>query len=28
GFRFSAEVDLPEKRAALMVRDRAHRDLL
>lgn len=25
GFRFSAEVDLPEKRAALMIRDRAHR---
>ncbi|WP_128374929.1 GNAT family N-acetyltransferase [Streptomyces cavernae] len=28
GFRFSAEVDLPGKRAALMVRDRALRDLL
>ena len=28
GFRFCAEVDLPEKRAALMVRDRAHRDRL
>ncbi|MGV9452348.1 GNAT family N-acetyltransferase [Streptomyces sp. NPDC003635] len=28
GFRFSAEVDLPAKRAALMVRDRALRDLL
>ncbi|MPY55482.1 GNAT family N-acetyltransferase [Streptomyces acidicola] len=28
GFRFSAEVDLPDKRAALMVRDRALRDLL
>nr|WP_223280767.1 GNAT family N-acetyltransferase [Streptomyces sp. San01] len=28
GFRFSAEVDLPEKRAALMVRDRALRTLL
>ncbi|MGQ4390295.1 GNAT family N-acetyltransferase [Streptomyces sp. SAS_270] len=28
GFRFSAEVDLPEKKAALMVRDRALRDLL
>lgn len=27
GFRFSAEVDLPDKRAALMVRDRALRDL-
>ncbi|MEU0130798.1 GNAT family N-acetyltransferase [Streptomyces sp. NPDC006289] len=26
GFRFCAEVELPEKRAALMVRDRAHRD--
>jgi RimJ/RimL family protein N-acetyltransferase len=25
GFRFSAEVELPEKRAALMVRDRANR---
>jgi len=25
GFRFSAEVDLPDKRAALMVRDRTHR---
>ncbi|PWS50631.1 GNAT family N-acetyltransferase [Streptomyces sp. FT05W] len=25
GFRFSEEVDLPDKRAALMVRDRAHR---
>ncbi|MEU1470865.1 GNAT family N-acetyltransferase [Streptomyces sp. NPDC005761] len=25
GFRYSAEVELPEKRAALMVRDRAHR---
>jgi RimJ/RimL family protein N-acetyltransferase len=28
GFRFSAEVDLPDKRAALMVRERALRDLL
>lgn len=28
GFRFSAEVDLPDKRAALMVRDRAHRAVL
>ncbi|WP_373298606.1 GNAT family N-acetyltransferase [Streptomyces melanogenes] len=28
GFRFSAEVDLPDKRAALMVRDRALRNLL
>ncbi|WP_338895733.1 GNAT family N-acetyltransferase [Streptomyces sp. TG1A-60] len=28
GFRFSAEVDLPDKRAALMVRDRLLRDLL
>ncbi|EDY61361.2 MULTISPECIES: GNAT family N-acetyltransferase [Streptomyces] len=28
GFRFSAEVDLPAKRAALMIRDRALRDLL
>ncbi|MBC2906080.1 GNAT family N-acetyltransferase [Streptomyces cupreus] len=28
GFRFSAEVELPTKRAALMVRDRALRDLL
>lgn len=28
GFRFSAEVELPDKRAALMVRDRAFRDLL
>jgi RimJ/RimL family protein N-acetyltransferase len=28
GFRFSAEVDLPGKRAALMVRDRALRELL
>ncbi|MCF6523932.1 GNAT family N-acetyltransferase [Streptomyces sp. JJ36] len=26
GFRFSAEVDLPGKRAALMIRDRAQRD--
>ncbi|MEU6016693.1 GNAT family N-acetyltransferase [Streptomyces sp. NPDC047515] len=25
GFRFSAEVELPDKRAALMVRDRTHR---
>lgn len=25
GYRFCAEVDLPDKRAALMVRDRAHR---
>ncbi|WP_326591108.1 GNAT family N-acetyltransferase [Streptomyces brevispora] len=25
GFRFSAEVELPDKRAALMIRDRAHR---
>ncbi|MEU8762531.1 GNAT family N-acetyltransferase [Streptomyces sp. NPDC048659] len=28
GFRLSAEVELPGKRAALMVRDRAHRKLL
>ncbi|MCF3961804.1 GNAT family N-acetyltransferase [Streptomyces fuscigenes] len=28
GFRFAAEVDLPDKRAALMVRDRAFRDRL
>ncbi|MEU9323638.1 GNAT family N-acetyltransferase [Streptomyces canus] len=28
GFRFSAEVDLPAKRAALMTRDRSLRDLL
>ncbi|GAA2462533.1 GNAT family N-acetyltransferase [Streptomyces mauvecolor] len=28
GFRFHAEVDLPDKRAALMVRDRALRNLL
>lgn len=28
GFRYSAEVELPEKRAALMVRDRVHRDRL
>lgn len=28
GFQFSAEVDLPAKRAALMVRDRSLRDLL
>ncbi|MGW3122677.1 GNAT family N-acetyltransferase [Streptomyces sp. NPDC001107] len=28
GFRFAAEVDLPSKRAALMIRDRALRDLL
>ncbi|MFJ8001916.1 GNAT family N-acetyltransferase [Streptomyces sp. NPDC096310] len=28
GFRFAAEIDLPDKRAALMVRDRALRDLL
>ncbi|WP_329259027.1 acetyltransferase [Streptomyces sp. NBC_01478] len=28
GFRFSAEIDLPAKRAALMVRDRSVRDLL
>ncbi|MFE2422432.1 GNAT family N-acetyltransferase [Streptomyces hokutonensis] len=28
GFRFAAEVDLPAKRAALMVRDRSLRDLL
>ncbi|MER5756638.1 GNAT family N-acetyltransferase [Streptomyces sp. NPDC002088] len=28
GFRFSAEVDLPAKRAALMIRDRSRRDLL
>ncbi|MDQ0598431.1 RimJ/RimL family protein N-acetyltransferase [Streptomyces canus] len=28
GFRFSAEVDLPDKRAALMVRDRCLRDLV
>ncbi|WP_405956717.1 GNAT family N-acetyltransferase [Streptomyces phaeochromogenes] len=28
GFRFSAEVELPDRKAALMVRDRALRDLL
>lgn len=28
GFRFSAEVDLPGKRAALMIRDRSLRDLM
>ncbi|MEU8959191.1 GNAT family N-acetyltransferase [Streptomyces sp. NPDC048518] len=28
GFRFSAEVDLPDKRAALMIRDRALRAVL
>jgi hypothetical protein len=28
GFRFSAEVDLRGKRAALMIRDRLLRDLL
>ncbi|MFH0516358.1 GNAT family N-acetyltransferase [Streptomyces sp. M41] len=28
GFRFSAEIDLPAKRAALMVRDRSRRHLL
>lgn len=28
GFRFVAEVDLPDKRAALMIRDRSLRDLL
>ncbi|MFF2943602.1 GNAT family N-acetyltransferase [Streptomyces niveus] len=28
GFRFSAELDLPAKRAALMIRERALRDLL
>ncbi|MFF9351771.1 GNAT family N-acetyltransferase [Streptomyces sp. NPDC014734] len=28
GFRFFAEVELPDKRAALMVRDRTHRDQL
>ncbi|WP_240982551.1 GNAT family N-acetyltransferase [Streptomyces sp. S3(2020)] len=28
GFRFSAEVELPDKRAALMVRDRCLRDLM
>ncbi|MGK5698168.1 GNAT family N-acetyltransferase [Streptomyces sp. URMC 128] len=28
GFRFSAEVDLPDKRAALMVRDRSTRHLM
>ncbi|MGW7433615.1 GNAT family N-acetyltransferase [Streptomyces sp. NPDC054861] len=28
GFRFSAEVELPDKRAALMIRDRALRDVL
>ncbi|MGW1817771.1 GNAT family N-acetyltransferase [Streptomyces sp. NPDC002125] len=28
GFRFCAEVELPDKRAALMTRDRAHRDHL
>ncbi|MCX5193936.1 acetyltransferase [Streptomyces sp. NBC_00249] len=28
GFRYAAEIDLPEKRAALMIRDRALRNLL
>ncbi|MZD06276.1 GNAT family N-acetyltransferase [Streptomyces sp. SID5785] len=28
GFRFSAEIDLPDKRAALMIRDRALRSVL
>ncbi|MYT94445.1 GNAT family N-acetyltransferase [Streptomyces sp. SID8359] len=28
GFRFSAETDLPDKRAALMIRDRTYRDHL
>ncbi|MFG2946116.1 GNAT family N-acetyltransferase [Streptomyces adustus] len=28
GFRFFAEIDLPAKRAALMVRDRSHRHLM
>ncbi|MER5968755.1 GNAT family N-acetyltransferase [Streptomyces sp. NPDC002055] len=28
GFRFAAELDLPDKRAALMIRDRPHRHLL
>jgi RimJ/RimL family protein N-acetyltransferase len=28
GFRFAAELDLPDKRAALMVRDRALRRVL
>ncbi|MCK7626152.1 acetyltransferase [Streptomyces sp. RS10V-4] len=28
GFHYAEEIDLPEKRAALMVRDRAHRHLL
>ncbi|GGU48668.1 N-acetyltransferase [Streptomyces albospinus] len=28
GFRYAEEIELPEKRAALMVRDRAHRHLL
>ncbi|WP_299540591.1 GNAT family N-acetyltransferase [uncultured Streptomyces sp.] len=28
GFRFSAEIELPDKRAALMIRDRAHRAVL
>ncbi|MFH9083613.1 GNAT family N-acetyltransferase [Streptomyces sp. NPDC017673] len=28
GFRFAAEVDLPDKRAALMIRDRVLRDVL
>ncbi|WP_310725460.1 GNAT family N-acetyltransferase [Streptomyces sp. N2A] len=28
GFRYADELELPEKRAALMVRDRAHRHLL
>ncbi|MGW0783067.1 GNAT family N-acetyltransferase [Streptomyces sp. NPDC002913] len=28
GFRFCAEIELPDKRAALMIRDRAHRDHL
>ncbi|MFJ9619345.1 GNAT family N-acetyltransferase [Streptomyces noursei] len=28
GFRYAEEIELPEKRAALMIRDRAHRHLL
>ncbi|WP_405730498.1 acetyltransferase [Streptomyces sp. NBC_00028] len=28
GFRFAAEIDLPDKRAALMIRDRSLRDLM
>ncbi|MFF9476185.1 GNAT family N-acetyltransferase [Streptomyces roseolus] len=28
GFRYAAEIDLPDKRAALMIRDRSHRHVL